>query len=153
MSAPKGFTISIGSEVYLTTLKINGVISSITKAGKIKVTAGAITVETTREEIAPPKALERIKTSPTIHFLKTSPKERHDAASVDLHGLTVIEALHALEAALSKALLANVRELKVVHGIGSGRVQGAVHEYLSRQPLVASFASDQWNVGITRVFL
>jgi DNA mismatch repair protein MutS2 len=153
MSAPKDFKISVGSEVYLPALKINGTVSSITKTGKIKVAVGSLTVEATQDEIAPPKVLEKIKTSHTINFLKTTTKERKDASSVDLHGLTVIEALHALEAALSRALLANVRELKVVHGIGSGRVQGAVHEYLSKQPLIASFAPDQWNVGITRVFL
>ncbi len=148
----KKFAITIGATVYVRSLKSNALVKSISPSGKVKVFCGSITIEVALEELSPPSASSNNKSS-TINYLKTSRKDRADASMVDLHGMTVIEALHALEATLSRALMANIREFRVIHGIGTGRVQSAVREYLSRQPLVTSFMADPWNVGVTRVFL
>ncbi len=74
-------------------------------------------------------------------------------ATIDLHGLTVQEALEAVAQRLDAILLAGVERLDIVHGRGSGRVKNAVHRYLKEVSAVRRFELAPGNPGVTRVFL
>ena len=49
------------------------------------------------------------------------------------------DALRRLEEFLDQAYLTNRAEVRIVHGIGSGALKKAVHEYLADSPYCASF--------------
>ncbi len=51
-------------------------------------------------------------------------------AEVDLHGLTVEGALGRVERALNEALLADLAELRFIHGKSGGRIRAALHRRL-----------------------
>jgi DNA mismatch repair protein MutS2 len=72
---------------------------------------------------------------------------------VDLHGLTVQEALDRMEQALSEALLADVSELRLIHGRSGGRIRAAVHRRLREIPGARKFRLDPQNEGVTIVTL
>jgi DNA mismatch repair protein MutS2 len=74
-------------------------------------------------------------------------------ATVDLHGLTVPEALARIDDALNEALLAGVSELRVIHGRSGGRIRAALRQRLCAIPSVRSFALDPHNAGVTIVRL
>lgn len=74
-------------------------------------------------------------------------------ASVDLHGLTVEEALGRAERALSEALLADLVELRLIHGRSGGRIRAALHQRLRQNPSVRAFGLDPRNEGVTIVRL
>lgn len=74
-------------------------------------------------------------------------------SSIDLHGRTVPEALEALDAFLSDALLAGVREVHVIHGRSGGRIRQAVHQRLTHLPSIHLFRLDPGNPGVTIVTL
>ena len=76
-----------------------------------------------------------------------------DAAAIDLHGLTVAEALSALDRFLNEAMLASLEHVRVIHGRSGGRVRGAVHAHLRQLPSVRAFRLDPRNPGVTLVFL
>ncbi len=73
-------------------------------------------------------------------------------ATIDLHGLTVQEALDAVERQLNEALLGGAERLDIVHGRGSGRIKNAVHAYLREVSVVRRFELAPGNPGVTRVF-
>jgi DNA mismatch repair protein MutS2 len=75
------------------------------------------------------------------------------AASVDLHGLTVEEALGRAEQALNEALLADVAELRLIHGRSGGRIRAALHRRLREIQSVRTFGLDPRNEGVTIVRL
>jgi DNA mismatch repair protein MutS2 len=92
------------------------------------------------------------------------PKPRTDASpghpsrtrvngSLDLHGQTVEEALSALDAFLSDALLASLPEVRVIHGRSGGVLRAAIQRRLRRLPVVRSFCLDPRNMGVTIVSL
>jgi len=56
---------------------------------------------------------------------------------IDLHGLTVEEAVPLVDAFLHKAFRAGTRRVWVVHGKGTGTLRRGVRDYLTRHPLVA----------------
>ncbi len=75
------------------------------------------------------------------------------AADVDLHGLTVEEALVRAEQALNDALLADRSELRLIHGKGGGRLRAALHDRLAQIAAVRAFRLDPRNAGVTIVQL
>lgn len=72
---------------------------------------------------------------------------------LDLHGLTVAQAVEVLERCIDRAILNGTPRIEVIHGIGSGALKKAVLEYLSRSSHVSSFKGDDANPGTTWVNL
>lgn len=72
-------------------------------------------------------------------------------SSLDLHGNTVAEALDAVSAFLSSALLAGGSEVRIIHGRSGGKIKGALHTQLKRMRSIRSFRVDPRNAGVTIV--
>lgn len=75
------------------------------------------------------------------------------APSLDLHGLTVIEAVDALDSFLNDALLNGTADVRVIHGRSGGALKAAVHRRLAELPAVRGFRLDPINPGVTIVSL
>jgi hypothetical protein len=75
------------------------------------------------------------------------------ASEVDLHGLTVDEALARAETALNDALLADRPQLRLIHGRSGGRIKAALHRRLRAMPSIRAFRLDPRNAGVTVVDL
>ena len=56
--------------------------------------------------------------------------------ALDLRGMRVDEALHALEVELDRRLREGAEEVHVLHGHGSGALKSAIREHLARSPYV-----------------
>jgi DNA mismatch repair protein MutS2 len=68
---------------------------------------------------------------------------------LDLHQMTVDEALPLLEEFLHRAYRAGHYQVWIIHGKGSGTLRQAVKEYLQGHTLVKSFhLADRWHGGI-----
>ena len=61
--------------------------------------------------------------------------------------LTVDEALPKLDRYLNDAYLANLSEIRIIHGIGTGAICKAVRDILSSHPLVESFRAGKQGEG------
>jgi DNA mismatch repair protein MutS2 len=82
--------------------------------------------------------------APTI----VRPEATEAAMEVSVRGLRVDEALEKLERALDQALLAGLRELRVIHGKGTGTLRRAVEEYCRNHSAVkGTRIADQWQGG------
>ncbi|OJW66754.1 MAG: hypothetical protein BGO68_00250 [Candidatus Amoebophilus sp. 36-38] len=55
---------------------------------------------------------------------------------LDLHGLSIEEALRILDKWLDQALLAGHRYLRIIHGKGKGLLRQEIHQYLKKQEIV-----------------
>jgi DNA mismatch repair protein MutS2 len=62
-----------------------------------------------------------------------------DTDEINLLGWRARDAVDALEAFLDRAVRAGLAEVRVVHGIGSGALRQAVHEFLHGSPYCAAF--------------
>ena len=94
---------------------------------------------------------ERAKSSPDN--VADSPTRSHVSTSLDLHGMTVEEAVAALDAFLSDALLAGHADVHVIHGRSGGRVKAAVHARLKQLAVARAYRVDPANEGVTIVSL
>ena len=58
---------------------------------------------------------------------------------LDLHAMTVDEAIPLVQEYLNDAFMAGLKEVRVVHGKGTGILRQAVMRELKKHPLVKSF--------------
>ncbi len=75
---------------------------------------------------------------------------------LDLRGRTVDESIFALEQFISDAIMAGKKEVRIIHGMGTGRVRAAVQDYLKKSNLVSSYRygkPDEGGTGATIVKL
>jgi DNA mismatch repair protein MutS2 len=78
----------------------------------------------------------------------TRPEPEAVPLEVDLRGLRVDESLVALDRALDRALLAGLRELRVIHGKGTGALRDAVRDFCRTHAAVRrAEIADQWDGG------
>lgn len=118
--------------------------------GRTMIVAGA-----QMERADPPRTASRRKPpAPAAPEPEAGPETRSTAAaSLDLHGKTVEEAIAALDEFLDAALIASHADVRVIHGRSGGRVRDAVHKRLRELPPVRSFRLDPRNPGVTIVSL
>lgn len=64
-----------------------------------------------------------------------------------LRHLTVDEALWQLDQYLNDAFMASLPSVRIVHGKGTGKLRRAVHDSLTRHPLVKSYRLGDYGEG------
>lgn len=122
------------------------VISIDQPRNKVRVRAGSIEMEVPLHGIMFDGDAGHVRPvkKPEIR-MKLQPEEA--ANELNLIGKRVEEALIELEGFVDQAVLAGQREIRIIHGIGTGTLQRAVREFLGRHPQVSSFRSGEPHEG------
>jgi DNA mismatch repair protein MutS2 len=60
-------------------------------------------------------------------------------SEINLLGKQVDEALMEVEKAIDTAVLCGLKQMRIIHGLGTGRLRAAIQEYLKSHPQVAEF--------------
>ncbi len=144
--APSGQTLPgeallPGQLIHVRSLGRDATIVAVDQARqKARVRAGSIELEVPLHGLAPRQQTAATPQSRPARFQHTPtlPSEACPA-ELKLIGKRVDEALSELEVSIDQAVLAGQRELRIVHGLGSGVLQQAVREFLGRHPQVSSF--------------
>ena len=89
--------------------------------------------------------------NPSPDSATAPPTRSHVATSLDLHGMTVEEAVAALDGFLNDALLAGAAEVRVIHGRSGGRLKAAVHARVKQLAVARAVRVDPANAGVTIV--
>jgi len=99
-------------------------------------------------EVAPARLRHaaRRPPAPTPPAVTVSVQPSADA-ELNLIGMRAPDALRKLEEFLDQAYLTNKSEVRVIHGIGSGALRRAIHEYLSTSPYCAAFREAEPHAG------
>lgn len=133
-----------------------GVVGGIRRRGRVVVELKGRAVELDEDAVSPLDVSRTSKRKSRSFPQAAAPgfthaSERSAAVVVDLHGLTVDEAITRVERTVNDALLADAAELRLIHGRGGGRIRGAVHRWLRDTPAVRGFRLDPGNAGVTIV--
>jgi DNA mismatch repair protein MutS2 len=150
----------VGSAVAVVSLRQHGRVLEILAGGRYRVAVGALTMicqeaqletvshskkQQRRERDAPARIPEPFAAPPPA----ASAADTRRYQSIDLHGMTVPEALAALPVFLDRAIRAGLSHVEIIHGISGGRLRVAVRKYLAGMPAVTCAATDDRNPGVT----
>lgn len=143
---------SLGDAVTVHALNADGRIVEVLSPGVYRVAVRSLNITVKGTEISP--AAARATTVESVRWsAAVTKKPQRPHTSIDLHGLTVDDACHALEQWLNSMIVSGAKQGKVIHGLGSGKVQRATHETLSRYSAVRAFRLNDLNPGETDVYL
>ena len=139
-----GQGLSAGDIVYLRDIGLQATVLSVyedtqeveVQAGQLKLKLGLESVE----KITEPKPA-RTRGATVRMATKVISTE------LDLRGKRADEVEVALDIYLNDAALANLSEVRVIHGIGTGTVRQIVRDFLAAHPLVKSFRTGKHDEG------
>ena len=140
--------VTVGDSVHVRSLGHNGVVTQLAqKQGKARVRAGSIELDVALSDLVAPFQSARDKVpQPPRAVWKVADAEGEER-ELKLIGLRVDEALDLLEQFLDHASLAGQREVRIIHGLGTGRLRNAVREHLARHPLVEGHRAGEPHEG------
>ena len=177
--------LAVGDSVTHTVFRKKGIVRDIdTKKHRVRIDLGGVTLwadvnvltwanknaaQAPAAPAAKPRVFGQIRENAKYAQQATgSSRDAHDASAqsakhaqdaafaVDLRGLRAEDALQMLQTNLDKAYLAEMKELEVIHGRGTGALRKAVHAYLATCSQVAEYAlapADRGGDGMTIVTL
>ena len=140
-------TLNAGDRVMVGSLGTEGAVLSVRREkGMCDVQAGALRVMVKISDLyraAPQKQGQGEKVQVTRELVQRPVVKRE----VNLIGMTTGEGVAEAEAFLDSAVLANLHEVRIVHGVGTGKLRAAVQEMLRRHPRVESFRLGKYGEG------
>ena len=147
---------AVGERVLMREMGLQGtVLSQLDGSGQLEIQVGNTRVKLSTEY------LEKIEGPPnrrtaSISTAKSLLPSRKVGIELDLRGKRADEVEVELDAYLNDASLANLSEVRIIHGVGTGTVKQIVRQFLASHPLVDSFRSgkrEEGGDGVTTVEL
>ncbi len=137
---------AVGARVWLTGLNAQGTIGSEPDSnGQYEVMVG-----NTRARMSP-ENLEKVEGSKKAAWVpslaRASQPRRTASMELDLRGKRADEVEFELEAYLNDVSMANLAEVRIIHGMATGVVRQIVRTYLASHPLVSSFRAGKREEG------
>lgn len=131
--------INVGDLVYIKSYQTTGEVKKI-KNDKYEVQCGRFTMTFNLNEISleshqVTKPKKEVKKKSTTLVTKTSSAKM----TLDLRGYRYEEVASALDKFIDDAYLANMPQVYVIHGFGTGAVRDAVYKYLKKSSYVKSY--------------
>ena len=150
VKAIKPKELRVGDSVKVLSLNLRGTVSTLPNAkGDLFVQMGILRSQVNISDLE--RIDEPVITAPNMSRSGSGKIKMSKSASVgieiNLLGKTSDEALAELDKYLDDAYLAHMPSVRVVHGKGTGALRKAVHNYLRRSKIVASYRLGEFGEG------
>ena len=142
--------IKKGVNVYVKPMDCRGVITGYSgKKDEAEVACGNLKMHIKLKDLSVCGNTEK-SPSDKVKVVKNLPKDK-PVLEINILGLTVIEALYEVDNFIDRALIDNLDEIKIIHGVGTGKLKNAIAEHLKKHKRVESFRSGKYGEGETGV--
>ncbi len=146
---------AIGDSVFVSTLNLNGEVVSLPNAkGDLYVQMGMMRSLVNIKNLEILKSAKEVKKEEQREEAKSRNRGRTSmkksatiSPEINLIGLTVSEAVAKLDKYLDDAYLANLSQVRIVHGKGTGALRKGIHQYLKKVNYVSSFKLAEFGEG------
>lgn len=140
--------VKSGDSVHVRSLGHNAVVLQVMpKQGKARVRAGSMELDVALADLVAPLKKTGDKARRALKGGWQQESTGSEERELKLIGLRVEEALDMLEPFLNQAALSGVSEVRIIHGLGTGKLRQAVREYLARNPLVEQYRPGEPHEG------
>ena len=146
--------LKIGKTVFVKNINQTGVVQSVRMNKKeAEILCGNIRVRSKFSDLAVLIGGENAQTTDKkkVEIKKSLSPKPAPSLEINVIGLTVHEALPDVEAFLDSAVIANLEEVRIVHGVGTGKLRKGIHEMLRTHKNVAEFRLGKYGEGETGV--
>lgn len=145
--AKKARAARVGDDIVVRNYGQRGTLTAQLKDGRWEAQIGLIKMTLKEDEfnLLRAEVREEPKKKPVTIMKKIG--SRNPSARLDLRGKRYEEAIQELDEFIDQALLNNMAQVDIIHGIGTGVIREAVTKYLRRNKHVKSFGYAPQNAG------
>lgn len=152
--------LKIGAKVYVKNINQEGIIQNLRiNKNEAEILCGNMRIRSKISDlsivISAPKAQtdtkrtkwEKKNKSEKVDVKKNLTPKRAPSLEINVIGRTVHEALPDVEAFIDAAVVSNLEEVRIVHGMGTGKLRAGIHDYLRTHRNVAEYRLGQYGEG------
>ena len=138
--------VKVGDTVELLSLGVKGTVTAVSADRVLTVRAGIMNVTAKESEVY---LVEGAKPVQVLSSSGKPAKLRQAAAAseIDLRGMERFEAIDATERFLDAAVMAKLKEVRIIHGKGTGVLRQAIQAELKKNKAVKSFRLGRYGEG------
>ncbi|MCX7912139.1 MAG: endonuclease MutS2 [Dehalococcoidales bacterium] len=142
-ASPADRPLQVGDSVLIRDVGLNGIVTAISEETReVEVQAGRTKLRLGMESVV--RSTPAASTPPPAG---TMPAVTRIPRELDLRGRRADEVEAALDGYLNDAVKADLTEVRIIHGIGTGTVRNIVRQFLATHPLVRSFRPGERSEG------
>ncbi|WP_148133102.1 endonuclease MutS2 [Candidatus Formimonas warabiya] len=146
-------TVMPGQLVEIPRLNQTGhVLSAPNQSGEVYVQAGIMKIAVKLDDLRLPISTEKKSGETRVGHLRME-KIRQVSPELDLRGMIVEEALEQMDKYLDDVFVAGLKEIRIIHGKGTGALREAITSHLKKHRQVKGFRLGDYNEGGTGVTL
>ena len=82
-----------------------------------------------------------------VSVVRKLPPVQEVKTEINLLGMTVSEAIQEVDAFIDRAVLSGLEEVKIIHGLGTGKLREGIRNHLRSMPNVLSFRQGKYGEG------
>ena len=139
--------VLVGDTVEILKLGTKASVIAINKDGTYQLQAGIMKMTVKPEEVYLLENENPYKQKGRPQHSGREMKLEAHSPEVDLRGMDTVEAVCALSLYLDSAMRSNLKQVRIIHGKGTGAVRAAVHQELRRNKFVKSFRLGVYGEG------
>ncbi len=160
----KANELKVGMTVFVKNLNQQGIVQNIrAQKDEAEILCGSIRMRSKISElsvvITPTKAQTKNKAqkwkksggADNVQVTKSLKPKPVSSLEINVIGMTVHEALPEIELFLDSAVISNLEEVRIVHGMGTGKLRAGIHEFLRTHRNVAEYRLGKYGEGDTGV--
>lgn len=143
--------IKAGVRVYIKPMDAMGeVIAFNSSKGEAEVLCGSIKIHLKLKDLQVTGETRKEAPKPAVKVVKNIPRSQ-PVLEINVLGLTVGEALYEVDNFIDRAVTDNLSEIKIIHGVGTGKLKTAIWEHLKKHKNVAEYRLGKYGEGETGV--
>lgn len=141
--------LRVGDRVYVDSMKANGEVLCINKKKRVaEVSVGAVRVSLKFDDLYLPHKEKKKKGENSSVSVRIDRANFNAATNqINVIGKNTDEALAEVENFLDQAVVNNLNEVKIIHGVGLKILSTAIHDMLKKDPRVAEFRFGKYGEG------
>ncbi len=159
----KADELKVGDRVFVKNIHQEGIVQSVRlQKNEAEILCGNMRIRSKLSDLSTifenkssqPKKLpkwQRKASTEKVSVSKSLAPKPMPTLEINVIGKTVSEAIPDVEAFLDAAVLSNLEEVRIIHGMGTGKLRAGIHEFLRKHRNVAEFRLGIYGEGETGV--
>ncbi|MBK9721510.1 MAG: Smr/MutS family protein [Saprospiraceae bacterium] len=130
--------LKIGDKVSLLKHNMIGVISELSdKTAKVITEHFTFNLDKSELVLVQESLIKPVQNSIKVQLID---KASNFVSTLDLRGQSAMDALRMLDEYMDQALIANIKEIKILHGKGSGALRKSIHQVLKKNKFIENYS-------------
>lgn len=139
--------IKLGESVRIISIDKFGEVETLPdEKGDLNIQVGIMSVRSNINDIERSESKEEVKAEKKTRSINKA-KSKNISSEINLIGRTVDEAIILLDKYLDDAYLARLKEVRIIHGKGTGTLRDAVRKYLQKSKHVIEYREADYTEG------